>query len=103
MSEASFSSSSAIPVDGQLVSAASFTLSSSTSDMFTSDALPLDPNFASKADSVLLILTHGDTPRGFSPDAPTVVISIPVPEPAPYAVLAAGILGWLTVGRLRRG
>jgi len=91
-----------VDVDGQPISAASFSLSSSTGQLFASDALPLDPNFASQADLVSLVLTHGDATQGFSPPAPVVEIFTPVPEASTYALLLAGLASVFAFRRARR-
>lgn len=90
-----------VNVGGQLVNSVRFTLTANAGDMFASDALPVDPNFASKASSVTLFLTHGDSEVGFGLAAPSVSITV-VPEPSAHALLATGILGLLAVGALRR-
>ena len=100
MSDASFASPF-VDVDGQLVNNVKFSLSASAGAMFASDALPVDPNFASKASSVTLFLTHGDSEVGFGLPAPSVSITV-VPEPSTQALLAMGILGLLATGGLAR-
>jgi hypothetical protein len=90
-----------VNVGGQLVNSVRFTLTANAGDMFASDALPVDPNFASKASSVALFLTHGDSEVGFGLDVPSVSITV-VPEPSAHALLATGILGLLAVGALHR-
>jgi len=90
-----------VDVDGQLVNAVNFNLASSTADMFSSDALPVNANFASKADSVVLFLTHGDSSVGLPLDPPKVLITT-VPEPSPYALLVTGILSLVAVRRAHR-
>ena len=99
MSDATFQSPF-VNVDGQLVNNVRFSLTASAGAMFSSDALPVDPNFTSKASSVTLFLTHGDSEVGFGLPPPTASITI-VPEPSAHALLAMGILGLLGVSRLR--
>jgi hypothetical protein len=100
MSDATFASPF-VNVDGQLVNNVKFSLTANAGDMFSSDALPVDPNFAAKASSVTLFLTHGDSEVGFGLSAPTVSIAV-VPEPSGDALLGIGIVGLLALARLGR-
>jgi PEP-CTERM motif-containing protein len=100
MSDASFASPF-VNVDGQLVNNVRLSLTASAGAMFSSDALPVDPNFASNASAVTLFLTHGDSEVGFGLPAPSVSITV-VPEPSTHALLAMGMLGLLVAGGLRR-
>jgi hypothetical protein len=100
MSDAAFASPF-VNVDGQLVNNVKFSLTASAGDMFSSDALPVDPNFASKASSVTLFLTHGDSEVPFGLAPPAVSITV-VPEPSGHTLLAIGIVGLLAAARLHR-
>lgn len=88
-------------VFGTQIENANFTLQAPASQMFTSDALPLTPSFASNATAFVRIDT-GDASRSFEfGQGQFQVESLPVPEPTAYILVMAGLLGILIVRRTR--
>lgn len=95
-----------ISIDGVLWDNAGFSLNSNVGIiMFSSDALPLTPQFASQADLAFLTLGMGDVSEGLTFDPGSFQVTSPnvAPEPPSYPLLIVGLAGILAVRRARRG
>jgi len=93
----------ALPAFGIHIQKAEFQIFASASQMFTSDGLPLTPAFVSSADSAIVRIDPGEGAigQGFGPDE-FHAASAPVPEPAAYVLLVAGLAGLFVVVRPHR-
>jgi len=94
--------SPALPVFGIQIENAAFQMFGPSSQMFTSDALPLTPAFVSGTNSALVQVDSGEGAIGqaFGSDE-FHADSAPVPEPSAYILLLAGLAGMFSVFRLR--
>jgi len=97
-------------VDGRTINSGGFSviadiLNPSTDDMLLDDKLPASTAFVGKANRALVVLGRedSDTPNSLPLDLQSFnVAPTPVPEPSTYALLLAGVMGLLWMGRARR-
>jgi hypothetical protein len=97
-------------VDGHTINSGGFSVIADivnppTDDMLPDDKLPATTGFVGKATRALVVLGREDTdtPNSLPLDLQSFYIApTPVPEPSTYALLLAGLMGLLWVGRARR-